>query len=407
MSETRPIRQARESAAQAASDAVSEAAGAVADAATSAAAATGATEPVEEEATEQAPFGLPGKPLNRHSPFYIGFVGAVGVLVAYGLLLTVTRLSQVITLLVVSLFLALGLEPIVQLLQARGVRRRWAVLVVVLGVIGLFAALTALVVPPVVTQATQLANNAPDYVQNLLHNRTVRGLDNRYHVVSNLQGELERRLKSGSTWSSIFGGVLGAAGAVLSGFFSALTVLILTLYLLASLPTVKAAAYRMVPRSRRQRVTFLSEEITRRVGGYVIGQIGVASINATCSFIMMEIVGIPYAAVLAVLVGVLGLIPLVGATLGAVLVVLVALFSSLQDALIVAIYYVGYQQFENYVIVPRVMRRTVSVPGAITVVAALAGASLLGIVGALIAIPTAAGLLLIYQEVLLPRQQQQ
>jgi predicted PurR-regulated permease PerM len=123
---------------------------------------------------------------------------------------------------------------------------------------------------------------------------------------------------------------------------------------------------------------------------------------------MMMVVGIPYAAVLAVAVGFLGLIPMVGATIGAVLVCLVALFDgSFQDftkVIIAAVYYVVYQQLENYVVAPRVMQRTVSVPGAVTVVAALAGGTLLGVLGALLAIPVAAGLLLLYEEVLIPRQ---
>lgn len=119
---------------------------------------------------------------------------------------------------------------------------------------------------------------------------------------------------------------------------------------------------------------------------------------------MMTILGIPYAAVLAVLVGFLGLIPLVGATIGAVVVGLIALSQSVEVALIVGAYYLIYQQVENYVIVPNIMKRTVSVPGAVTVVAALIGGTLAGILGALLAIPTAAGLLLIYEEVLVPRQ---
>jgi predicted PurR-regulated permease PerM len=119
---------------------------------------------------------------------------------------------------------------------------------------------------------------------------------------------------------------------------------------------------------------------------------------------MMMIVGIPYAAVLAVAVGFLGLIPMVGATAGAAVVCLVAVFDEPKKAIIALIYYVVYQQVENYVVAPRIMQRTVSVPGAVTVVAALAGGTLLGVLGALLAIPVAAGLLLLYDEVLLPRQ---
>ena len=121
---------------------------------------------------------------------------------------------------------------------------------------------------------------------------------------------------------------------------------------------------------------------------------------------MMQILGIPYAAILAVTVGLLGLIPLIGATLGAIIVALGAAVSASPTlALVVLVYYVVYQQVENYWIVPRIMKRTVSVPGAVTVIAVLAGGTLLGMLGALIAIPVAAGLLLIYEEVLVPRQE--
>ncbi len=349
-------------------------------------------------------YGTPGRPLNRRSPFYVGFVGALGVLTAYGLVHALTMVTSVLTLLVVALFLALGLDPVVQGLQNRGLGRGSAVGLVLVLVVALFAGVIALVVPPVVQSATALAENAPDLTQNLLRNSTLRRLDDQYGILTTAQTELTKRVRDQNLWTSLFGGVLGAGKAVASGLLSAFTVLILTLYFLASLPRVKAAGYRMVPLSRRQRVTFLSEEITRRVGGYFIGQVAVATINGVCSFIMMTILDIPYSAVLAVLVGLLGLIPMVGATIGAVLVLIVALFTSTSDAIVVAIYYVIYQQLENYVIAPRVMSRTVAVPGSITVIAALVGASLLGVLGALMAIPAAAGLLLLYQEVLLPRQ---
>ena len=131
-----------------------------------------------------------------------------------------------------------------------------------------------------------------------------------------------------------------------------------------------------------------------------------ATINAICSYVMMSIVGIRYAAVLAVVVGLLGLIPMVGASLGAAVICLVALFDEPQKAVIALLYYAIYQQVENYVVAPRIMRRTISVPGSVTVIAALVGATLAGVLGALLAIPVAAGLLLIYEEVVLPRQRQ-
>jgi predicted PurR-regulated permease PerM len=387
------VEEAGAEAAQSASQAVQPASDAVGEAAVVAAA--------DSSSDSDTSFGLPGAPLNRHSPFYLGFLGAIGALVGWELLGLVSQLSSVLTLLAISLFLALGLDPVVQAVQARGVKRGPAVAIVFLAVIALFVGIIALLVPPVVKEAVELANNAPDLVEKLQRNDQLNKLDDQYHFIEQIQNQLHQK----DFWTSLFGGVFGAGKAVASGLFSAFTVLVLTLYLTASLPVAKASVYRLVPRSRRQRVTFLSEEISKRVGGYFLGQVGVATLNAVCSYVMMKIVGVPYSAVLAVTVGLFGLIPMVGATIGAVIVVIVAFFDSTQSAIIVAIYYIVYQQVENYVIAPRIMSRTVAVPGAITVVAALAGGTLLGVLGALMAIPVAAGLLLIYREVLLPRQQ--
>jgi predicted PurR-regulated permease PerM len=349
-------------------------------------------------------YGKAGRPLNRQSPFYVGFFGALGVLLAIGLWHMVGQLTQVITLLVVALFITLALNPIVEAMVRREIKRPLAVTTVFVGLVAVFVSLGLIVVPPVVQQGTLLAENAPTYLDGVLNNRLVRDLDTHYQVAEKLQTELQNRVTDGNFMSGIAGGVLGAGKAVLSGFFSFFTVLVLTLYFLSSLPRVKQAAYGMVPASRRPRVISLSEEIMRRVGSYAIGQVAVAAINATASWIMMTIVGIPYAAVLAVAVGFLGLLPMVGATLGAALVCTVAVFDEPRKAVIALVYYVIYQQIENYVIAPRIMQRTVSVPGAMTVVAALAGAALLGMLGALLAIPVAAGLLLLYEEVLVPRQ---
>ena len=338
------------------------------------------------------------------SPFYLGFTFALGALLAWLLVQNLTRLTSVFTFLLVSLFVTLALDPVVRWLTRRGVGRGSAVGLVFLGLVGAITVIGVLVVPPTVTQASALGEQAPGYVRELLSAPWLNNLDARYGIEERLTSEIERLATDSSTLSTVFGGVLGAAGWVAGNLVGLFTSIILTLYLLATLPTVKEAAYRLVPRSRRPRVRALAEEIMRRVGGYALGQTAVASINAVASWVMMQVLGIPYSAILAMLVGVLGLIPMVGATLGAVLVALAALTVSPTTALVVLVYYVVYQQFENYVIVPHVMRRTVAVPGAVTVVAVLVGGTLLGVLGALIAIPVAAGLLLIYHQVLVPRQ---
>jgi predicted PurR-regulated permease PerM len=360
----------------------------------------------EEARTGDPKFGRPGPPINRNGPFYFGFVAAIGVLLAYQLMKIIADLSQTITLVVIAAFLAVGLDPVVRWLQRRGLGRGSAVAIVFIGVIGIFAGFGAIIIPDIVDQATQLIDSAPDQIDSLTKTPWINDLNAQYGVIDNLSKQIRDRASSGDTVMQVFGGVLGAGKAVLSGLASTFTVLILTLYFLASLNSIAEAGYRLVPRSRRDRVRKLGDEIIKRIGGYVAGQVAVASINAFCSFIMMSILGVPYAAVLAFVVGVLGLIPLVGATLGAVLVALVGLFQSVQIAVIVAIYYVIYQQVENYVIAPRIMARTVSVPGAVALIAAFGGGALLGVLGALIAIPIAAAILLIIQEVLIPRQEQ-
>ncbi|MEI2647625.1 MAG: AI-2E family transporter [Dermatophilaceae bacterium] len=294
--------------------------------------------------------------------------------------------------------------PVVERLLHAGLSRAGAVTVVFAVVLVIFTLLGLLVVPPVVTQSTELAESSPQILRDLMNHPWIRDVDTTYHVLDKASQEINKRLADGAFMSQLFGGVLGAGMALLSGIVSVFTVLVLTLYFLVSLPTIKSAAYAMVPAGRRPRVVVLSEEIMRRVGSYAIGQLTVATINACCSYVMMKIVGIPYAAVLAVMVGFLGLIPMIGATLGAILVAAVALFVDPTKALVALVYFLIYQQLENYVISPKIMQRTVSVPGAVTIVAAMIGGALAGVLGALLAIPTAAGLLLLYEEVLVPRQ---
>jgi len=349
-------------------------------------------------------YGVVGRPLNRHSPFYIGFFGATGALLAIGLWQLVGRLTTTLTLLIVSMFLALALNPIVDALVDRGVRRAGSVAVVFTGLLVAFVLIGFLVIPPVVVQGTELAQQTPNYIEDLLGSSWVRELDKSYDVIDKVRDEVQARMTDQQFLEGVLGGLLGAGRAVLNGVFQVFTVLVLTLYFLSSLPRVKHAAYAMVPATRRPRVESLSEEIMRRTGSYAIGQVVIATLNAILSYLMMRIVGIPYAAVLAVTVGLLGLIPMIGATLGAAVVCLVAFFDEPKKALIALVYYLVYQQLENYVVAPRVMQHTVSVPGPVTIVAALAGAALLGVLGALLAIPVAAGLLLLYEEVLVPKQ---
>jgi len=344
-------------------------------------------------------FGRLGHPIRRDSPFMLGFLGALGVFLAYFLTQALVQARSVIILIVVSLFLAIGLNPAVEWLMARTMRRGAAIGIVFVVVIGAFVGFGFAVVPPVLEQSDAFVQQLPGYLDDLRGNPTVRRFDESYGVIERTQDYVT----SGDIGQRAFGGIMGVGRVVLSAVFSAFSVLIMTLYFLAALPSMKRQAYRLVPSSRRERVQLLSDEVLTRIGGFVSGAFTVAFIAAATSYVFLLAVDMPYALALAVFVGLLDLVPLVGATVAAVVVSLVGFTESVTVGVICAAFYVAYQQFENYVVYPRVMRRAVDVPAPVTVVAVLLGGALLGIVGALLAIPMAAAILLVVRQVAIPR----
>ena len=195
--------------------------------------------------------------------------------------------------------------------------------------------------------------------------------------------------------------------AVLGALFNGFIVVVLTLYFLASLRTTKSALYQLAPASRRDRVSRLGDRVVGSVGGYVSGAFIVAMCAGISSLIFLFIVGLSqYAVALAFVVALLDVIPMIGATIGAVIVSAIGFAEDWKIGLACVIFYIVYQQVENYLIYPRVMSKSVDVPGAVTVIAALTGAALFGVVGALLAIPTAASILMLTREVWVRRQDQ-
>ncbi len=353
------------------------------------------------QADPENPFGRPGRPLSQRSPFRVGFTAALGVALAYAVVQSLIAVRSVLVLLLISAFLAIGLNPAVEALGRRGLQRGRAVLIVLIGVLAFFIGFGFAVVPPIIEQVGQLADKTPDYVRQLRENSTIISLDKRFNFLDRLTSFVENPQNAGT---AVFGGVLGVGKVVFSAFFSTLTVLILTLYFLSNLPKIKEGAYRAVPRSRRPRVGLLTDEILERVGGYVGGALLIAGLAGVTTFIFLMVLGVPYPVALAMLVAVTGLLPLIGATIGAAVVTAVAFFVSVKVGLIAAVYYLIYQQVENYVIYPKVMKRSVDVSPAVTVIAVLVGGSLLGVLGALLAIPIAAAAQLVIREVVIPRQ---
>ena len=356
-------------------------------------------ERLDEPGRPDAQFGNLGRPLRRDSAFLLGFFGALGVLLALAIVHALAQARSVLILIVVALFLAVGLNPVVESLTRRGMRRGTAIAIVFVVVIGAFVGFGFAVVPPVIEQTQAFVKELPNYLDDLRGNRTIRQFDNDYHVIE----KAKAYVTGPDLGQRVFGGLLGVGRVVVSAVFSAFSLLIMTLYFLAALPSMKRQAYQLVPASRRERVTLLTDEILVRIGGFVSGALTVAFIAATTSYIFLLILGLPYALALAVFVGLLDLIPLVGATIAAIAVSSLGFIDSLGAGVTCIIFYVAYQQFENYVVYPRVMRRAVDVPAPVTVVAVLIGGALLGITGALLAIPIAAAALLVIRQVTIPR----
>jgi len=351
-------------------------------------------------------------------PFRTALIATLGVGVGIMLITSITTLQTVLLYVGTALFLSLGLDPLVSWLERRGLPRWAALLVTFVGVLAVFAGLILMVVPIIVGQITQLVTQIQTLVEDAvagtwdpvdaakqwLHDAfPLLNVDQVFEYVSNWYESLDM----GEIGQSVGTTVLGIGGGIIAASTGAIIVLILTIYFTSSTPSLKAAVYQLVPASKRERFVDLSEQITASVGYYVMGQASLGIINGILSAIFLSIIGAPFPAVLAVIAFFFSLIPLVGTLTGSAIIVLTCLIPGLGSpltALVALIWYLIYMQVEAYLLSPRIMNRAVSVPGAVVVIAALAGGSLLGLLGALIAIPVAASILIIYRQVIIPRQ---
>ncbi|MEV5767904.1 AI-2E family transporter [Micromonospora sp. NPDC052213] len=353
----------------------------------------------EPSAVGTGRFGRPGRPLRRSS-FLVGFTGAAGVLLAYALYLGLRNAAGILVLVVIALFLAVGLHPAVVRLRSWGLPHGAAVATVALTVVLLLCGGVFALVPPIVTQTGQFVDQLPSFLDELRRNRTVNDLVERYDLMERLQNAANP-----ATIGGALGGVLGGAQMVFGTVFRGLTVLVLTIYFLAYFDRLRDLGYSLVPRSRRERVRLIGDEILTKVGAYMVGALSIAVLAGATTFVFALVVGLPYPFALAVVVAVTDLVPQIGATLGAVIVSLVGFATDLPVGIACVVFFLIYQQVENYLIYPKVMRRSVAVNEVAALVAALLGVSLLGVVGALIAIPAVAAFQLILREVILPRQE--
>ena len=339
-------------------------------------------------------FGKPGRPLNPRSPFMIGMTGAAGVAVTYGLVELFIRARSVLILIGLAFFIAAGLDPVVAWLTGHGLRRWAAVSVVVFALLALVGGFIAAAIPPVVAQMSTLINELPHYVHDLQdHSSTLGKLNDKYHLVQHATSLLNAK------GTVVVGGVIGAGHLVIDTLSSTVLVAVMSVYFLAYMPQTKLFCYRLVPHSRRPRAILIGDEIFTKVGGYVLGNVITSLIAGAGTFVWMAMFGIPYPALLGLLVFLLDLIPIIGSTVGGAIVTLVALTVSVPVAVATLIFYIAYRLAEDYLLVPRIIGHTVKVPALGSMVAIVVGGVLLGVIGALIAIPVAAAIKLILEEI--------
>jgi predicted PurR-regulated permease PerM len=324
--------------------------------------------------------------------------------VAYLLFRAIVDVAQLLLLVGLALFIAVGFDPAITWLTNRRIPRFAAVVIVVAALLGVVSAFVAAALPPTTKEVTTLTHNWPKYRQEIVSGRGWLGqLAVKTHLSSYLQSKTSPAAAgSAAPAGTLLGGVLGVGRVVVSVFSSITVVFVLTLYFMATLPSVRSLWLRAIPASRRERAGAFTDQAFLRVGGYVLGNLLTSVVAGVGTAVWCLAFGVPYPVLLGLLVAFLDLIPVIGSTVGGVVVTLVALTQGLGAALATAGFYIAYRFLEDHLLNPWVMRRTVRVRAGVSIVSTLLGGALLGIVGALIAIPIAATVQLVLEEVTFP-----
>ena len=338
-------------------------------------------------------------------PFVFGFLLTLGGLGAIVIGLAISSLSTVLIYIALALFGALGLDPAVRFLERRGLSRAIAVVITILALIVVFALVLWMVIPIVIDQITSFVKSVPGMIQDFTRTDLYATLNAQFgDQFQDLVGEVQKFLSDFGNLATIGGGALAVGASIATGISGAIVVLVLTLYFLATLPAMKQGLLRLAPARDRARAADISEQITDSVGGYVMGMVILAFCNATLALILYTVLGLPFPPLMATIAFCVTLIPLVGSVLFWIIGTGLALFTDPIAALIFAAIYLVYMQVEAYVLTPRVMNRAVAVPGSLVVIGALAGGTLLGLLGALVAVPVTASILIIIKQVGVPKQ---
>ncbi|AZS35473.1 AI-2 transport protein TqsA [Microbacterium lemovicicum] len=348
-----------------------------------------------------------GRPFWAHldSPFAAGFLLTLGGLLALVLGFAVSSISTVLIYIALAMFAALGLDPIVKFLARRGIARPWGITIVFVVFGALIAGLLWLVVPTFVDQVTGFIQSIPATISDFRNSDVFHWLEGIFgDGLGSLVNDLQTFATNPANIAAISGGILKVGANIATAISGALIVVVLTLYFVASLPAIKESLTRFAPARNRAGVRDLTTQITDSVGSYLMGMVILAFFNSVVAFLLHLFLGLPFPLLMGVIAFAITIIPLVGPVLYWILGTVLALFTSPVAALIFGIAYLVYIQVEAYVLTPRVMSKAISIPGSLVVIGALIGGTLLGLLGALIAVPVTASILLIIKQVFLPKQ---
>lgn len=339
-------------------------------------------------------------------PFVFGFLVTLGALAAILLGLALSNLSTVIIYIALALFAALGLDPAVRFLERRGLGRGWSVLIVLIALIAVLAVILWAIIPVVVEQITMFVKSVPGLISDFMASDLYHTLEAQFgDQFQDLVNDVQKFLTDPGNIAVIGGGALQVGASIANAISGVVIVLVLVIYFVATLPGIKQAMLRLVPARDRENTEIITDQITDSVGGYVMGMVTLAFINAVVVLLLYTVMGLPFPLLLAVVAFLITLIPLVGSLIFWVIGTGIALFGdNIIFALIFAVVYLVYMQVESYFLTPRVMNRAVSIPGSLVVIGALVGGTLLGLLGALVAVPVTASILIIIKKVWIPRQ---
>jgi predicted PurR-regulated permease PerM len=313
----------------------------------------------------------------------------LGIVVTVAIVLELVWLARgILTWIIIALFFALALNPAVEWLVRRGLKRGYAVAVVFLGALLLIAGVASLFIPTLVDEINGFRNALPGYVDDVTHGRGPLGrFADRYDLVERVRNAVE-----GGGISRVLG-VSGVAVSVAKGIVTAIvaivTIAFMTFFMLLEGPQWMERFYALLPDEQRPRAERIGRQIYRTVGGYVTGNLFISLIAGVSSTIVLLVLGVPYAVALGLIVAILDLVPLAGATLAAIIVSSVAFITSIPDGIIVVAFFIVYQQVENHFLQPVVYSRTVQLSPLAILISVLIGAELAGVLGALAAIPIA------------------